>query len=165
VNDFSVFTGFSCGDEDLNDFIWNDAKPHLDELLAVTYAYRLKKDSEVSPPIAFVSLANDSVQVSKSQRKKFRRSKRYDQFPAVKIARLAVDSRIQGNNVGTNILNRVKRLFLTENRTGCRFVTVDAYRSAVRFYLKNDFVPVSQDEWDSDSSEVTMYFNLKRVVL
>lgn len=32
--------------------------------------------------------------------------------------------------------------FIIDNKTGCRFITVDAYRNAIPFYEKNGFLPL-----------------------
>lgn len=44
-------------------------------------------------------------------------------------------------NIGSHTLNMIKKLFVTENRTGCRFITVDAYNNeeVLQFYQKNEF--------------------------
>lgn len=44
-------------------------------------------------------------------------------------------------------------------RTGCRFVTVDAYRSAIPFYRKNDFEFFTSADF-ADRTRL-MYFDLK----
>jgi len=36
-----------------------------------------------------------------------------------------------------------------ENKTGCRFLTVDAYAAAVPFYEKNGFIPLNNEDVDS----------------
>ena len=38
------------------------------------------------------------------------------------------------------------RRFVADNKTGCRFLTVDAYADAVPFYLKNGFMPLNDDD-------------------
>ncbi len=93
VEDFSIFAGFCCGDDDLDDFIKNDAKPHQEQLLANTYAFRLKDGEQTSEPVAFVSIANDRVNnlPTSRKKKKFPQRKRYKDFPAVKLGRLGVD--------------------------------------------------------------------------
>jgi hypothetical protein len=57
---------FDCGDSDLNEFLINDSKKYLQELLAVTYLIENDKDT-----IAFFSLFNDKISlvdtVSKNQ--------------------------------------------------------------------------------------------------
>lgn len=51
-------------------------------------------------------------------------------------------------------------MFTHGNRTGCRFITVDAYHDAVGFYLKCGFDFISE----KDQNEITrsMYYDLKR---
>ena len=50
--------------------------------------------------------------------------------------------------IGSYLIWALKMLFLTDNRTGCRFITVDAYnKSAVtEFYEKNDFEFLTEDD-------------------
>jgi hypothetical protein len=54
---------------------------------------------------------------------------------------LAVSNEFKGLTIGTMILDYIKSSFLDEeeNKTGCRFLTVDAYIAAVPFYEKNWF--------------------------
>ena len=40
----------------------------------------------------------------------------------------------KGRQIGTTLLNIIKSMFVIENKTGCRFLTVDAYLDAVPFY-------------------------------
>ncbi|MGE4504252.1 MAG: GNAT family N-acetyltransferase [Desulfovibrionaceae bacterium] len=150
----------------MDDFIINDAHPHQEKLLAVTYAMRLKRDGEISPPVAYVSLLNDSIRHLNNSRKKrkFPITKRYSEFPAVKIGRLAVRKNLAQQGIGTYLLNVLKLIFTTANRTGCRFMTVDAYRDAIEFYRKNDFHLVQPKELEEKTSTVSMYFDLMRYV-
>ena len=57
---------------------------------------------------------------------------------------------------------------ITENKTGCRFITVDAYQSAVPFYMKNGFLFMGQQErlrYESHEGDtVAMYFDLMQIV-
>ena len=71
-------------------------------------------------------------------------TKRGINFPAVLIGRLGVsaEDRGRGFNIGSQILDYVKDWFRSaENKTGCRFIVVDAYNNerTVRFYQKNGF--------------------------
>ena len=52
----SEIKSFNCGDADLNDFLFHDAKNYNEHLLAKTYI--LQTDSNT---IAYFSLFNDSV--------------------------------------------------------------------------------------------------------
>ena len=45
-----------------------------------------------------------------------------------------------------------------DNKTGCRFITVDAYADAIPFYLRNGFVPLNDE--DIDEPTRLLYFDL-----
>lgn len=63
---------------------------------------------------------------------------RYDHFPAVKIARLASDSRLRRQGVGKALVDFSLGIVRTQicPYVGCRFVVVDAKQTAVKFYAK-----------------------------
>jgi GNAT superfamily N-acetyltransferase len=67
--------------------------------------------------------------------------KQYSSLPSVKLTRLGVQKEYQGTDIGTQSLNMLKKFFTTDNRTGCRLVTVDAYNNpkVLAFYGKNNF--------------------------
>jgi hypothetical protein len=168
VEDFSLFSGFECGDDDLDDFIRNDAKTHKRELIAETYAYRfIDEEGLKTAPLAFVSLSNDLVRLSKKQKKVIHWTLRgYEHYPAVKVARLGVHRDLQGKNIGTELLNLVKLLFLSNNRTGCRFVTVNAINKqrVLSFYSNNDFSFLDEEQGTADKTRF-MFYDLKRFVM
>lgn len=60
-------------------------------------------------------------------------------------------------SLGTFILDFIKTYFVADNKTGCRFLTVDAYSRAVPFYLKNQFLPLTSED-ESDSSQTRLLF-------
>jgi GNAT superfamily N-acetyltransferase len=159
VTDYTVFTGFSCGHPDLDDFLHTDAAKHAAQLLAVTYALCLAENT-LRTPLAFASLLNDSAMMDKRFKKKMPRVCQYSVYPAVKIGRFGVRQEAQGKNVGSDFLDLIRLLFLENNRTGCRLVTVDAYADAVGFYQRNGF----QFFHPGDEGEDTraMFFDLIR---
>ena len=124
---------FDCGDEDLNDFILNEAKLYRKELLAVSYVLEQVESHLVH---AYFSMANDRIS-------------------------LAVDKTLKGQSIGTYLLNFIKSFFVVNNKTGCRFLTVDAYKAAVPFYEKNGFVLLNDD--DIDAPTRLLYFDLKDI--
>lgn len=124
---------FDCGDEDLNDFILNEARLYCKELLAVSYV--LERE-DVHLVHAYFSMANDRIS-------------------------LAVDKTLKGQSIGTYLLNFIKSFFVVNNKTGCRFLTVDAYKAAVPFYEKNGFVLLNDD--DIDAPTRLLYFDLKDI--
>ena len=136
-----VFKHFDCGNKDLNEFLIKDSKRYLEARLAVTYI--LESDDDI---VGYFTVSNDKLTVREVNKSSWRRIKqlfthkkhRCD-YPAVKVGRLAVNKKYQGNDIGSDILNFIKSMFVYENRTGCVFVTVDALRDALPFYLKNSF--------------------------
>ena len=83
-------------------------------------------------------------------------------YPAVKLCRLGVAADAKGQQIGTTLLNIIKSMFVIENRTGYRFLTVDAYLNAVPFYEKNGFRFMTQD--DDDPHTRLMCFDLLDIV-
>ena len=162
-----VFKPFDCGEEDLNEFLLLDAKDYLHRLMSVTYI--IKNDERT---VAFFSVSNDRVAISDTDKATWRRIKKLfphtkhrSDYPAVKIGRLGVDKEFMGQHIGSDILSFVKRLFVTDNRTGCAFVTVDALRSAIPFYIRNGFVVLDKRLLEDESQETCpLYYNLFELI-
>lgn len=161
---------FDCGDPDLNDFFANDLLAHEDQLITKTYLL-MPEGMTVrdSCPVAFISFCNDSIRRESFKTQDARSSldalperKRYPALPAVKIARLGVQLNFHDKDIGTFVLNVTKALFRCHNRTGCRFITVDAYNNdkVIGFYSKNLFAFLTDK--DESNEHRTMFFDLKR---
>lgn len=136
---------FNCGDDYLNDFLLNGADSYRKALLALTYVFEHIESKEI---IGYFSLANDRVSLSdfkdktefnRFRRKRFANEKRIKSYPAVKICRLGIEKEYHGQGIGSVLLDFIKSFFIEENKTGCRFITVDAYHDAITFYQNNDF--------------------------
>ena len=154
---------FDCGVSDLNEFLLKDSINYLRQLMAVTY---LVKDGDSI--VAFFSLSNDNLTSDPGGRsiwnrlcRKIPNGKRRESYPAVKLGRLGVSQRVQCSGLGTLILDWMKFSFITNNKTGCRFIIVDANNNSrtLSFYEKNDFDFLSE----ADVRERTrqMFFDLK----
>lgn len=123
-------SGFSCGDPDLDEFFLKDAETYRSALMGKTYCFVLKNnESEI---VAAFTVANDSLRIDdlpNNRRKKMirRTSKHLKRYPGVLIGRLGVNTKYQGKGYGSEILEFIKYWFSDkENKTGCRFVIVDA---------------------------------------
>lgn len=156
-------TAFDCGDEDLNDFVIQEAGLYKQAMLAVTYVVE-DKQHQIA---AYFCLANDKVSItdfnSNSEFNRFRKhrfvqEKRLRSYPAVKLCRLGVDIECRGTGMGSFLLDFIKTLFVINNKTGCRFITVDAYKAAVPFYEKNGFLPLTSK--DNNEHTKLMYYDL-----
>jgi ribosomal protein S18 acetylase RimI-like enzyme len=135
---------FDCDDAELNDFLFEDAANYARQLLAVTYV--LETGQEI---VGYFSVLNDSIRHNDTTKSGLRRalkllphSKRgYKSHPAVKVGRLAVNRKYQSQGIGTKLMDYIKGYFLDNNKTGCRFITVDANNKerTINFYRKNGF--------------------------
>ena len=159
-----IVSKFECGDEDLNDFILNESNLYRNALLSVTYVVEHKQTKEV---IAYFSLSNDKISISdfesKTEFNRFRKHKYENEkslltYPAIKIGRLAIATSAQHQSIGTYLLEFIEDYFLLDNKSGCRFVTVDAYIDAIPFYIKNNYQFLNND--DEDKRTRVMYFDL-----
>ena len=163
---------FDCGDTDLNGFLLEDdssvsnARHHTNELLAVTY---IIEDEDKEQTIAYFSLLNDKIEREITDNAAWNRLsreipniKRRKTQPAVKIGRLAVSKEYQGQGWGPRIVDFLKHWFTNNNKTGCRYITVDALADKAGFYEKHGFkVLVTHDEVDET---ILMYYDLKKFV-
>ena len=146
--------GFCCGDKDLDDFFTNDCFAYAKELLGKTYFYIVK--SAPTTVVCAFTLANAGIRVSdlpNARRKKVEanipHAKSLKDYPAVLLARLGVSKDFRSKHIGSDVLRYIKYWFLDPyNKTGCRYVLVDAYNSAstIRFYESNGFATVFSSE-------------------
>jgi GNAT superfamily N-acetyltransferase len=159
----TVLKPFDCDDSDLNEFLSKDSFKYRTDLLAVTYLYEFGNET-----IAFFSVANDKISHEDTHfsnkewndlRKVFYK-KKIRGYPAVKICRLGVHKDYQGRDIGTHILDFIKVFFLDKNKTGCRYITVDAYNkeNTIMYYLKNGFKFLTEKDFQEKTR--LMYFDL-----
>ena len=143
---------FTCGAEDLDEFLYQDSLAYEKDLMGKTYCWLLKEDDKKI--VGFVTLANAGIQTTHMQnnpRRHLHKNIAYNKqgrtYPAVLIGRIAVAEEFQGREfrVGTQIMDVIKDWFLTDdNKTGCRFVLVDAVNApqTLSYYERNGFKPL-----------------------
>jgi GNAT superfamily N-acetyltransferase len=162
----TICASFDCGEADLNEYFQIDVTRHREQLLTQTYCLTNVDSSDL--PLALLDFCNDGVHIE-SYRGKVDVSplKGYHHLPAVKLTRLGVRADMQGKNIGTKALNMAKKFFVTDNRTGCRLLIVDAYNNSrvLNFYMKNDFQLLIEKDKDKKKPTRLMYFDLKRMVV
>lgn len=152
---------FDCGDSDLNDFLKHDALFFSEKRIANTYVV-----TEKGIIIAYFSLLNDKVSKLdatgsswKRLKKLFPRSKHFSSYPAIKIGRLAVDLKYEGQGIGRELMKQIKESVAKGSKVSAfRFLTVDAYLSAVPFYEKNGFKMLLGN--DENKHTRAMYFDM-----
>lgn len=157
---------FSCGDSDLDDFFANEALLYDERLMGKTYCYVKELDFEHQGKdleiVAAFTVANDSLRIydlPNSRRKKMLKQtdgKHLKRYPGVLLGRLGVNQKYQHNHYGSEILKEIKRWFCdAENKTGCRFVIVDALNCdrVINFYENNGFLHLFSSEKQEASYE------------
>lgn len=129
-------SNFSCGVDDLDEFLKNDALKEQEENLSVTYL-AIYHDQI----IGFVTILTDNIPyniVKKDVKTK------YKTYPSVKIGRLGVNIKYKGLHFGTMILDDISRdIKELSEEIGIKFIIVDSYCHARKFYLKNSFTQIT----------------------
>ena len=163
LSEENIPSDFNCGDEDLNDFIINDALDHQNANVAMTALVRFKNEI-----VGFYSLATDCISLDKKEKARIRKEYGigYVEYPALKICRLGVCEDSQGNGIGRAMVYDVIGLALDlQEWIGLRFLSVDAYKESQGFYEHLGFLlNHHEDEVDPRDETVSMRFDLKPVV-
>lgn len=128
---------FDCGEPALNQFLRQQAGQQQRKGLGKTYV-ALRGESPTV--LGFVTVS--AGQVAAAQLPPALKLPRYP-VPILRIARLAVDARHQGQGIGQDLLAFALRLALAfSGQVGLYAVVVDAKREkAAAFYQKLGFVP------------------------
>ena len=153
--------GFDCGDSDLNSFLLEDAMHFLEKRIANTFI--LEDEGKI---VAYFCLLNDKVsrlEITNSRWREikdtFPDGKHFRSYPSIKIGRFAVSSNYQGRDIGSLLMDLLKDQLIEEQSSSAfRFITVDAYISAIPFYEKNGFKLLKE----KDENEYTrlMFFDM-----
>lgn len=134
-------TGLSLGHADflpLKMFLQKKAKTYQENSFARTYGIFIPSGKI----IAYVTLICGEI-LTETPTDLLENDGQFEHktFPAIKIARLAVDTKYRGRQLGEQLVSFsvgiVKDAIMPH--VGCRFVVVDSKKSAVRFYEKVGF--------------------------
>lgn len=144
---------FDCGDADLNDFIQNDALKYEEERLASTFLVIYEEKLLAG----FFSLVNDSIRLKDDEEDDLLRSTEY---PATKIARLAVQKELQKRGLGKLMIQIAIALILECKHGASRFVTVDSYPAVVKWYERFGFTRNLHSRYVRRDDFVSMRYDL-----
>ena len=161
LEELETIKPFDCGDSDLNGFLFENARFYKAEMIANTFV--LENETET---IAYFSLLNDKISQTmmdknlwRKLRKRIPHEKHLGSYPAVKVGRLAVSVNHKGKGLGRELLDSIKQMLINhQSISAMRFLTVDAYLSAIPFYEKNGFRPLLNAP---QGDTLPMYFDLK----
>lgn len=148
---------FDCNDEDINDFVKNEALVYQDKKLATTTIFIYKDEI-----IGFFSAAADSLRLKSSEKAEHKVSEKpIKEFPAIKIARLGRDKKLKGEKVGTDILKwAIGYILKCSGMVAIRFVTVDAYPKRVKWYEEVGFKKNEEGHYLKKTNHVSMRYDL-----
>jgi GNAT superfamily N-acetyltransferase len=138
-------TGLSLGDEaylPLKVFVQRHAKAYQQQSLARSYGAFSVDTATKGKLLGYMSLVCGEVVIDDADDPIIADvDYRYRHYPAVKIARLAVDARWRGQNIGGQLieLSLAIALEVIAPQVGCRFLMVDAKQPSVEFYEKLGF--------------------------
>lgn len=122
--------------KEMEDFLKNES---LDEQSKVLNSTRLFIDTDTGKVIAYLSLCNDSIRLEIEERDELNLT--YTTVPAIKIARLAVDSQYQGQGIGKMLIKFAAYMGdKIHQMSGLIFLTLDCYEHRVAFYESVGFV-------------------------
>ena len=90
-------------------------------------------------------------------------------YPATLIGRLGVNKDFSGKGIGTELMTFLKAWLLEkENRTACRFLTVDAYNNekTLKYYENNGFKYLfSTEQQEKQYIRMLEYNQLKTILM
>jgi len=130
--------GFRCGESVLDHYLQRQARQDISRDL--TRVYVLTNDGKTVN--GFYSLSATAIDPA-SLPLQISRKLPHSSIPATLLGRMAIDTRMQGRNLGNLILMSALRRALEGSRgIGSWAVVVDAKQSAQSFYLKNSFQPL-----------------------
>lgn len=136
-------SGFSCGEQALDDYIKKYASQDLKRNIARVFVALTPADMSI---LGYYTLSAASVKKKDIPPAVAKKLPHYP-VPAVLIGRLAVDKRVQGKGLGRHLLvDAFYRVLTAKNTVGINSVIVDAKNTAARsFYKQYGFMEFSGD--------------------
>jgi GNAT superfamily N-acetyltransferase len=146
---------FNCSSLELNDFLKNDALADQNNLITRTSLCFWKDELT-----GYVALVADTIE-AKAVIDGIERYK-YSKYPAIKIARLAVDSRFERRGIGIYLVKIVMGQALSIcSSIGCRYILVDSKEESTGFYEKYGFKIA---EINKKKDFTPMYLNMQPII-
>jgi len=154
---YDLTTFFSTNNE-LNDFLKNDALNSQDVLISRTYLCYYEEAL-----VGFLTLVTDTIEVKLVETSDGVDGYQYSKYPCIKIARVAVDKEYAGKGIGRFLLLwAVGTVYRVSRVVGCRYITVDAKKESIQFYQKNGFKLIKKY---AERNFPPMYLNMYPIIL
>lgn len=150
--------------EELTHFFQIERLGYERNLLVVTYG--LYMDDSL---VAMVSLSNDIISINEVHDAS-KTGWIGKNLPAVRIVAFAVEKSRLNGGIGTNLLSFLQPFFILGNKTGCRYIIVDAYNDNTGPYPKGKVKKFYREKgrftefrYKKDGTVTPMYCDLSRI--
>lgn len=155
LNENHDLFSFNCSSLELNDFLINDALIDQNNLVNRTNLCFWKEELT-----GFFALVADTIE-TKTVADGIE-SYQYQKYPAIKIARLAIDSRFEKRGIGTHLVKVIMGQVISIcNNIGCRYLLVDSKIESTGFYEKFGF-KIAEKNRKKDFTP--MYLNMQPII-
>ncbi len=157
LTDRHNITSFDSKSAELNEFLKVDALKDQDNMIGKTYLCFWKEGIA-----GFITLLADTLEVHAVYENDGIDGYRYHKYPAIKIARLAVDKRYERKGIGRFLLlASIGKTISISKEIGCRYITVDSKKDSIGFYEKHDFKIVEKYR---PNDFPKMYLNIHSII-
>jgi ribosomal protein S18 acetylase RimI-like enzyme len=137
---------FECSILEYSEYLIKEALKAQNEFVALTWVLHERESGSLA---AYMSLINDAIKLSATEKELHHLDYPFRTIPAMKIAKLAVSKSFQSQykGIGSFMIYLASHIAedINSNHSACRFLTVDAdiehNASVIEFYRKNSFVP------------------------
>ncbi len=155
---------FHSYEQELVDFLLEDAFQNQRLNLSVTFLWFYQEKL-----VSYITLLNDRITLDGDLQSFFKnKGVLYKSLPALKIGRLCVDDNYRKNGFGTAMVKFAIKIAreISVEKSGCRFLTVDAKRNknealdSYSFYTKMGFESLRPEK---DQINTPMYLDLKLI--
>ena len=166
------FGNFNCNEDDITNFLFEDAKDYQREKMANTFLF-VDNNNDIA---AYFCISNDCL-IDRGEEKGFTNTtfnrlhrkinlpnaKRIKQYPAIKVGRLGVDLKYQGTGVAYQLMDFIKGFSILDHKPACRLLLLDALNKErqIAYYQKNGFAFLLDS--DTESKNRIMYFDLNKL--
>ncbi len=154
---------FTSYEKELVDFLREDALENQKQKLSVTFLWFYEEKL-----VSYITLLNDKINLEGNLKEFFKeKGIHYKSLPALKIGRLCVDNRFQRRGLGKLMILITIKIAqeISKNRSGCRFITLDAKRNQnperdpLLFYQKMGFSILQEKK----NGPIPMYLDLQLI--
>lgn len=147
---------FDCDDEDINEFLKEDALKWQEKKLTNTKIFIYNDEI-----IGFFCCSGDSIKLQMDEKKTNGLDDQpIKELPAMKIGRLGRDIKYNDKGVGSNILKwAIGYIQSISEHAGIRYITVDSYPEKVKWYESHGFVRNLHKDYEKGRN-VSMRYDL-----